>query len=73
MKGSKTAAFRACLHTQIYLEGTDLHTQSGITKEVVWALRMFSMTGFVIRWPRIVMFFHSFGVRVISLKRWFVL
>ena len=54
-------------------QGFALHTQSGITKEVVWALRMFSMTGFVIRWPRIVMFFHSFGVRVISLKRWFVL
>ena len=54
-------------------QGFALHTQSGITKEVVWALRMFSMTGFVIRWPRIVMFFHSFVVRVISLKRWFVL
>ena len=53
-------------------QGFALHTQSGITKEVVWALRMFSMTGFVIRWPRIVMFFHSFGVRVISQRRWLV-
>ena len=46
-----------------------LHTQSGKSKEVVWALSMFIMTGFVIRRPLIVMFFHSFGVMVASLNR----